>query len=320
MRGADLPEVLRYRGEFGAELVLFLPFVTWLSKAGLLVDRVIETYMGMACFYEDLDVREVRETSELRRYVAPKHRLHCMPVKDEHDFRAGQVAPYMAFPDLRRKFLDRRDLQGVLDGLLGPSEKKLLIIHNKFATEWKCAPINFINIETLKELFSILCDNFQVVYVRHRGGVVAHGYSPDASNMLAFGDTDMAALAPGVLDFEEIYQRALSAGFVHGINFFKNLLYARCYNFISVQGGGAHHCALFSGSTLSILHKRGAEVHGVYQDGYYGFAANPPPVRLICQTDRQLLAAGALMARSRIFSGRTFLSPSDLVLFPGAIH
>jgi hypothetical protein len=50
----SLPEILDYTGEFGAELVLFVPFCERLSANGVLQNRSIRTYAGMRCFYDQL--------------------------------------------------------------------------------------------------------------------------------------------------------------------------------------------------------------------------------------------------------------------------
>src|SRR5271166_752757 len=76
---ANLPETLDYVGEFGNEILLFLPWVTWLSQAGLLKQRRIRTYRGMRCYYADLDCRDVIEKDMPRDFVSASRRLRYMP-------------------------------------------------------------------------------------------------------------------------------------------------------------------------------------------------------------------------------------------------
>jgi hypothetical protein len=70
----SLPDLLDYTGEFGPELVLFVPFCRWLSNVGLMKKRQIRTYLGMHCFYDDLACLEIIDKNELRRYVPPQRR------------------------------------------------------------------------------------------------------------------------------------------------------------------------------------------------------------------------------------------------------
>lgn len=320
MLNQEIPEVLKYRGEFGSELVLFLPFVTWLSRSGLLAARVIDTYAGMACYYEHLGAREVRETTEKRAYVDPRHRLACLPIKDEHSFHYSDSRIRLNYPDLRRHFLSDLGGQDRITNYLRDHHRPLFVVHNKYAREWRGDPINFIDLDSLERIFSILTKRFQVLYVRHRGDGVSSGYSNDLDDVLKFDDLDLLRSTPGVLDFEDLFRAAVVDGFRGGVNSFKNLLYARSYHFMSVQGGGAHHCAMFSGSMLAVLHKRGREIQGAYDSGYYGFAANPPPVRLICRSAGHLLVAATVMQSARVVAGRAFPEPGALETFKGTVY
>ena len=46
-----LPDVLEYVGEFGPELICFVPTIYWLYFAGLLENRKVRLYDGMKSFY-----------------------------------------------------------------------------------------------------------------------------------------------------------------------------------------------------------------------------------------------------------------------------
>jgi len=43
--------------------------------------------------------------------------------------------------------------------------KELLIIHNKYTDEWGKPPINFISIEAMMKLYSLLSDKFTVIII-----------------------------------------------------------------------------------------------------------------------------------------------------------
>lgn len=127
-----LPDELEYIGEFGAELVLFLPFCAWLSKAGLLKNRRIRTYRGMRCFYDDLDCLEIVEKDQPRTFVPPQDRPSSwLPVRNEHNFDERERPALHLYPDLRSKFCNLS-----LAPEIGTAQRPLLIIHNKHDKEW----------------------------------------------------------------------------------------------------------------------------------------------------------------------------------------
>lgn len=279
----DLPETLAYQGEFGAEIVLFLPFVTWLSAAGFLAGRRVSTYRGMACFYRHLDCAGVIERDE-RRGPYQMRMPGWMPALNEHVLRRN---PYHLYPDLRAQFAALPlSPDPAADGA------PLLIVHNKYTRDRKGLPVNFIDEATLDCVLGTLKRAFRVVYIRHGKDALPGGYSEDHNSIMPLDDAAVLRAHPEVLDFDVLYAAHLAAGGGLDLNSWKNALYARCHRFVTVQGGGAHHIACFKGSLIVVLHRGGQEVRLPYtDDGYYGFMANPAPLRAICRTQEELLAA-----------------------------
>jgi predicted O-methyltransferase YrrM len=286
----ELPETLEYTGEFGPELILFLPFCEWLSRAGLLKGRRVKTYQGMRCFYDHLDCLEIVEKPEPRKYITPDKRLAVLPVKNEHSY--GRPSRFHYFPDLRSKFLAKP----MLPDLATEGKRPLLVVHNKYNPEWDGPPINFIDPPTLDRVFSKLKRHFTIVYIRHtrHRTDLTDGYSHDHNTKRpADGLDDLSVLKrhPDVIDFEDLYAKHKALGGQQDLNTFKNVLYSRCFRFISTQGGGAHHIATFSGAVLVILHKRGKETNLAYTRGCYKFLSSPAPVLTISADSEQLLHA-----------------------------
>jgi len=291
----DLPEKLVWQGEFGAELVLFLPFVTWLSAAGLLRGRRISTYRGMRCFYEHLDCAGIETRAEQRR---PAQRLMpgWLPARDEHALTRN---PFMLYPDLRTRF---RSLP--LDPALEEGAP-LLVLHNKYNEEWGRGPVNFIDTDTLDALFGMLKRDFRLVYVRHGLHPLPPGFSQDRNRLLDFADAEVLRDHPEVLAFDDLFAAHRASGQTNSVNAFKNALYARCHRFITVQGGGAHHIAMFRGSLMVVLHRQGMETRLAYGDeGYYSFMANPAPIRAICRRTEDLPRAAGAFSGSRVVEDR----------------
>lgn len=308
---ADLPQTLEYRGEFGAELVLFLPFMTWLSQAGLLSGRRIVTYPGMRCFYDELQCQEYVERPGIRIARQASNRLGCLPEKDEHVLGRQGPCPFHVYPDLRRKFA-----RLPLHSSLTADRRPLLIVHNKYNNEWKQGPINFFDAATLDAMFARLKASFNIVYIRHGARPSSASYSEDVDQQLRLDDHVALAKHPEVRHFEDLFAEHVSNGGQDDVNTFKNKLYSRCFHFLSVQGGGAHHFAYFSGSLMLIMHKKGHETRFAYSRGYYGFLANPAPIRAICRTEDEVIASLDLMLDSQIMGGRVHLGGEARRILP----
>lgn len=293
----DLPDVIDYVGEFGAELVTFLPFIYWLYRAGQLGDRKVSTYRGMRPLYFFLGDDQLIEKDEPRRFVGYQKRTDPSMwgfIPNPNELVATRNA-YEAFPNYRKQFQSTRF----------SFEKPLLVVHNKFNREWNSeTPVNFFSVDQLEQMFSRLKGYYQIVYLRHGRSGSVDGYSPDHNALIDFDETSVMQRHPEVIDFEQHY-REYGAGVA--INQYKNELYAACHHFISVQGGGAHQCALFSGSLLLILHKRGPEAVHAYSNGFYQYATNPAPVCMIAFNDRQLQDGLGAFTDTSLCQGRVML-------------
>ena len=301
---AALPDLLDYEGEFGAELVLFLPFCRWLSEAGLLKRRKISTYGGMRCFYQTLRCEEIVEKYVQRCYVPPKRRPQWLPIRDEHTFDGLGNSAFHAFANLRSQF-DGVNVKSVIG-----SGRPTLVIHNKHNDEWDRGPVNHIPLHVLDILFARLKNQFEVVYVRHEA-VAERSFSADHNMPRPFADAEVLACHPEVHRFENLFARFRRRGGVDDVNTFKNALFSGCYRFISSQGGGAHHMSMFSGSLLVILHQEGLETRWAYGDGYYGCLGPQAPARAICTSPGELVDAAALFRCSKVLNGRLELSSAS---------
>ena len=63
-----------YTGEFGAEIITFVPFIFWLKTRGMLSGRRVLTYAGMRPYYYFLDDAEYTEQSGDRAWLPPEQR------------------------------------------------------------------------------------------------------------------------------------------------------------------------------------------------------------------------------------------------------
>jgi hypothetical protein len=257
----------------------------------------------MRCFYDDLDCLEIIEKEQKRMFVPPCDRPSWLPVRNEHNFDNYGRSALHFYPDLRRKFCNLPLIAEV-----GTAQRPLLIVHNKHNNEWNSGPVNYISLGGLDFMFRLLKNDFTIVYIRH--GIAGNeiGFTEDHNTSEPFEDGTLLKSHPEVLCFDDLYAEHRSSGGMQDLNTFKNVLYSRCYRFVSSQGGGAHHIALFSGALLLVLHRRGSEEHWAYGNGYYGFMAAVPPTRAICRTEDDLICALQLFVNSVVAEDRLLLS------------
>lgn len=304
LRPEDVPETLDFSGEFGCELALFLPFVNWLSKAGWLHRHKIRTYYGMRCFYDDLDCREIAEKLGPRTSVPVPKRLSILPVKDEFAFRFCGRSAYHLFPDLRRKFH-----RFAIPLSTWAHQRPVLIVHNKHNFDLRRGPLNSISLETLDAVFTLMKPYFLIVYMRHGINKLPSEFSEDHNDVLPFDDRSILRRHPTVLCFDDEYESYKAHGGEYNFNLLKNVLFSRCFHYISSQGGATNHIAGFSGSLLMVLHRAGTEPRWAYYNGYFDMTSNPAPILAVCHNERELIRGLGLFLEPHVSNNRVLLSP-----------
>jgi hypothetical protein len=304
------PELLDFVGEFGTELVLFIPFVNYLVRTGQLGSRVVRTYRGMRPFYEALGVRRIEEKDTLREFVRPEHRPAWLPRRNEHDFDGRGPSSRLIYPDMRSLFAVR-PLPGSLTARI--QHKPLLVIHNKYNKEWDARPFNHLPLKSLKSAFEALPARFTVVYIRHGKSVAPTTFSDDHNAPREFNDHRLLAQYPDVIDFDRLYDDQREAG-IENVNAFKAGLYAQCHFFITSQGGGSQQIAQYSNSLVCIMHRKGHEAKWPYHPGYFTFMTNPAPELLLCADYSDLSKAVEALSCASLVNGRPVLSNAGATL------
>ncbi|HET6307711.1 MAG TPA: hypothetical protein VFG12_11025, partial [Rhodopila sp.] len=275
-RLATLPDTVAFHGEFGEEVNQFIPYVHWLHQTGALGGRRVSTYAGMEPFYFFLDPDRLELRRERRVYVfpwhAPSYYLHASGL-------VGWQTGLEFAPDYRRRY--------ATDFRFG---KPLLVIHNKYTSEWDGPPVNFLELDVLDRLLGMLKERYQIVFFEAvRPEACQRGYSMDAQSFWNYDDLEVARGHKEVLLFSELLGR-----YRDSYNLLKLKLFAGCHHFITVQGGNAHLCGLFPGSLVAIQHRCGRERDYTYAEGGFQFLSNPRPLYLIADSGAELLeAAGA---------------------------
>jgi len=125
-------------------------------------------------------------------------------------------------------------------------DKDLLIIHNKYTTEWGKPPINFISLDVMKELHEMLSEFYTVVIIHPEAN--AKNYSCDHQKMEEMFDYS------GMYTIQDIMNANPSLDY----NTVQFALHDMCTKYISVQGGSSRIASLFGGTNV-ILHVQGSE-------------------------------------------------------------
>ena len=256
-----LPEILRYEGEFGPEIVSFIPFVFNLHIRGMLENRQISTYIGMKPFYYFSPRKKLIERSENRIWVPPLERW--WPNSDEHIRQATHGEHYPHYSGKANK------------------KKRIIFIQNKYSLEWRQEPINFLSLELLDAIFQNTKDNYHIIYSRQ--GISKDesklGISIDHNIEEDFQDFDLCQKYRHV----KILERSKLFN-LRSYNSEKLYWISRASYLAGVQGGSNTPWAYFSKPAL-ILHKHGRETEFSYLHGYYKYLSDPPLDLRVVHTD-----------------------------------
>lgn len=292
-----MPNLIEFSGEFGQEIIHFVPFVHWLHRAGEMNGRRLLTFEGMQPFYFFLNPHQIVIKSDPRKYVEfcdlPDYHLHGDGV-----FACRTGLEWT--PDYRAQYKECLSF-----------EKPICVIHNKYTVEWDGKPVNFFTPETLRSLFSILRGKFQIVFFEAaRASDTTRGYSVDHQEILPYNDVDVAREFDDVIIFGDLLKERSG-----NYNELKLQVFSNCYHFITVQGGNSHLCAAFGGSLIGILHVEGRELAHSYKGGHFQYASSPRPISMVCRSSDDICEIAKSFVGSRFVGDRVHLDRFGQDLF-----
>jgi len=221
---------LSYLGEFGYELISYIPFAYYLHQKGALGTTM--SGKDSSCLY--YFSKDHIEIDEKRDYIKPKG----VPLRNIH-FRF--LNRFMFSPPPYKAHF--KNDQIVFD-------KPILIICNKYNSEWGHAPISFFDIDTLTHLFDELKDQFSIVYCRPTSNEI----TDDCSVIYDLNDYEFIRKNyPDVTLIQELHKKFPKLSF----NELQMKLFANCDHFISVQGGYSILASYFGGTNIVYGSKTG---------------------------------------------------------------
>eukprot|EP00659_Diplonema_papillatum_P002726 gene2726-4240_t len=247
--------VLDFHSEFGMELIIAVPYVYYL-RTQCITARTRGT-KDTASMYFWSDKHQVKPLWQ--RAFSSFEKFEGFPLSTVHVDRlpATEYTP----PPYKQAFMNKYFVY----------DKPLLVITNKYQTEWGGNPVNFIPLHTLKALVELLIPHYTVVYSRPTNEIEV-----DKSEMLQYGDKKMLSGMKGVLLIEDLWVKTQAdlGGKVEGLSFnlFQFWLYANADRFISVQGGNSVLTSYMAGSkgTVIVYIQAGKEMRAKSIKRWYG--------------------------------------------------
>ena len=256
--------------EFGNELILYIPYYYYLHKNNLLFDHKITTFRHMKPFYYFLDGDRIIEKQNNRDWIHE----HNRPLVANNSEYTKYFNNLYWVPPPYKQFYANNVIQ---------FEKPILVVHNKYNLEWGVNPINYIGLDTLKYIFNTLSDKYQIVYIRPKSDTTDYSY-------------DNSAILDDFKDYELIEQEFnqiitfndLLKKYPYKYNELQLMLFSKCDNYISSQGGSTYLISYFFKRML-ILHQRGGETWSGAYEGWFNNVNNEPDKTLqICTSSEDL--------------------------------
>jgi hypothetical protein len=236
--------------EFGYELISILPYAYYLNDLGVLEKTISGN--DTECFYFFSPNHEInteqRSWYNTRKCKTPNLKIH----RNKLDLTNFLVPPLKEYWSKKIP----KKLKCLFD-------KEIVIICNRHNTEWGKRPINYFNLDTLRKMFELLQDKYQVIYINIEGRPELYDNAPPES----FGDFDLLKEYPKVINIHELHKQFDKLSY----NTFQLMLFCLCSKFITSNGGYAILSSYFGGENI-ILSKYGnpqAQEIGENVNSYY---------------------------------------------------
>ncbi len=227
---------ISFSGEFGAELMFALPFAYWHHLNGTLKNTTSSLFTKEFYFFSPDHTEKFTTRSDEGNYNFDLPRILY---SQDYDMKKWVRVP------LKERY--KNDFF-VFD-------KPILIIANRYNTEWDGPPVSFFSLEILDEMITTLKDKFTIIYNRPKPQHLV----PDHSLTYDLKDYEWIAEHHSEIHIlSEMYRD--NPHNTHHFNHFQMMAYSNADHFISIHGGTATFASYFGGTNL-IFSKQGPEHH-----------------------------------------------------------
>lgn len=211
--------------EFGYELISVIPFANYLNSIGELEKTI--SAIDTECLY----------------FFSPEHEINP-------NQRAFGNTPQCTCPNIRihKDYLDKRqflapDYKTYFANETFKFSKETIVICNRYNIEWGVGPINYFDIPTLRKIFELLQDKYQVIYINIQG---KKEYYDSDQEVLKLDDYKLLKEYPKVINIHELHTFHPELSF----NTLQLMIFANCQKFITMNGGHSILAAYFGGENI----------------------------------------------------------------------
>ncbi len=225
---------IEFRGEFGAEMQFSLPHAYWHFCNGTLQETI--SFPGTKDFYffskNHVEVAGERTNEGNYNFDLPR-----VLYSQDYNMKKWKQVPL-------KEFYQNAEYR---------YDKPILIIANRYNSEWDGPPVSFFSINVLDEIIRMLKDKYTIVYNRPQASQIVN----DNSTIYDLDEFQwLTTNYPEVLIMQDLFhENKINAT---SFNHFQLCVYANCSNFMSIHGGTSVLASYFGGKNL-ILSKKGPE-------------------------------------------------------------
>lgn len=239
---------ITFNGEFAPELQFALPFAYWHFKNGTLKATNSSKYTKELYFFspDHTELFEGRDNEANYNFEMPR-------ILYSQDYNMSKWEPV--------------PLKAHYKNDIYVYDKPMLVIANRYNSEWEGPPISFYSIETLDHIIKTLKGKYTIIYNRPR----PQNITMDNSDIYDMDEFEwLKTTHTEVILMEDLFKEN-KAG-VKNFNHLQLMVYANADKFISIHGGTATLASYFGGTNL-ILSKKGPEHYfGCYHKLYPQFS------------------------------------------------
>ncbi len=220
-------KIIQYNGEFQQELLFIIPFAYWHHKNGTL-KKTIAAKSTQSLYFFSPNHEEVFEKRNWQEILNTNFPNNAHGLK----FNFGKWFP----PPFKEIYKNNIFIY----------PKPILVIANRYNTEWQNKLFSFFDLPVLEELFNLLAEKYQILYNRP----LAHQIVNDVSEVLDLNEHDWIRkiFFGKVILMEDLFE--VNKETIADFNRFQLMVYANSDRFISVHGGTATLASYFGGINI----------------------------------------------------------------------
>jgi hypothetical protein len=206
--------------EFGYELISVIPYAYYQYTKGKLEGTVSGNDTDSLYYFSPNHKinPEERKFENIKNVKCPNAWIH-KPYLDKKKFK---------IPDYKTRFANTRF----------KFKKETVVICNRANIEWNYKMINYFDVPTLRKLFDLLKDEYQIVYINVEGRKELYdGVTPEK-----IGDFELLREYPDVINFHDLVFDSWNEAQLK--------VFANCEKFITMNGGHSILASYFGGENI----------------------------------------------------------------------